>query len=85
MAKNTRASKGGIELAEELQREMTAFDPIKRQLKINQFNWTDKQKEFFRVALDKGTKITFVDGPAGTSKTLLAVYCGLQMLNMKCI
>ena len=85
MAKNTRASKGGMELAEELQREMTAFDPIKRQLKINQFNWTDRQKEFFRVGLDKGTKITFVDGPAGTSKTLLAVYCGLQMLNMKCI
>lgn len=49
MAKNTRSSKGGMELAEELQREMTAFDPIKRQLKINQFKWTDRQKEFLEL------------------------------------
>ena len=25
-------------------------NPIKRQIKINQLPWTDKQKEFFRVA-----------------------------------
>ena len=27
----------------------------------------------------------FVNGPAGTSKSLLSVYCGLQLLNMKAI
>ena len=79
MAKKTRA------LAEELQDEMTSFEPIKRQIKINQFDWTEKQKDFFKIALHRDTKIVFVDGPAGTSKTLLAVYCGLQLLNMKCI
>ena len=60
-------------------------NPIKRQIKINQLPWTDKQKEFFRVALDYNTKVVFVNGPAGTSKTLLSVYCGLQLLNMKAI
>ena len=25
----------------------------------------------------------FIDGPAGSSKTLLSVYCGLQLINMK--
>jgi phosphate starvation-inducible protein PhoH len=58
-------------------------NPIKRQIKLNQFPWTEKQKEFFRVALDPSTNVVFVNGPAGTSKTLLSVYCGLQLLNMK--
>ena len=58
-------------------------NPIKRQIRINQFPWTEKQKEFFRIALDPSTNIVFVNGPAGTAKTLLSVYCGLQLLNMK--
>ena len=60
-------------------------NPIKRQIKVYQFPWTDKQKDFFKVALHHDTKIVFVNGPAGTSKSLLAVYCGLQLLNMKAI
>lgn len=60
-------------------------NPIKRALKIKQFQWTDKQKQFFKVALAENTKIVFVKGPAGTSKSLLSVYCGLQLLNNKTI
>ena len=60
-------------------------NPIKRVIKVRQLKWTDKQKEFFKVALDRNTKIMFVQGPAGTSKSLLSVYCGLQLLNMKAI
>jgi len=60
-------------------------NPLKRQIKLKQFPWTDKQKEFFKIALSPSTKIVFVKGPAGTSKTLLAVYCSLQLLNMKAI
>jgi len=60
-------------------------NPIKKQIKLNQFPWTDKQKEFFRVALDPSTNVVFVNGPAGTAKTLLSVYCGLQLLNMKAV
>ena len=80
--------RGDKELAEDLNEKENKFmvsNPMKRVIKINQFPWTEKQKEFFRIALDYNTKIVFVDGPAGTSKTLLATYCGLQLLNMKVI
>ena len=60
-------------------------NPIKRVIKVKQFVWTEKQKDFFKIALNHDTKIVFVNGPAGTAKTLLSVYCGLQLLNMKAI
>lgn len=44
---------------------------------------TNKQKELIDIILDKNTKIVFVNGPAGCSKTFLAVYCGLMLLNSK--
>jgi len=71
------------EIDEEIYPALTNIDPIKRKIKVNQFPWTAKQKEFFKIALDVDTKIMFVHGPAGTSKTLLSVYCGLQLLNLK--
>ena len=60
-------------------------NPIKRTIKGNQLPWTDKHKEFFKIALHHETRIVLVNGPAGTSKSLLSVYCGLQLLNMKAI
>jgi phosphate starvation-inducible protein PhoH len=60
-------------------------NPIKRQIKIKQFPWTDKQREFFKLALDLDVRVVFVKGPAGTAKTLLSVYCALQLLNRKLI
>ena len=87
MARRNNASKKK-QIEQELMESMQTnpdFEPIKRQLKINQFEWTEKQKEFFKLALHHDTKIVFVDGPAGTSKTLLSVYCALQMLNRKSI
>ena len=60
-------------------------NPMMRTIKVNQLPWTDKQKEFFKIALNPDTKIMFVNGPAGTAKSLLSVYCGLQLLNMKAI
>ena len=60
-------------------------NPISTPIKLKEFNWTDKQKEFFRIALHPDTNIVFVDGPAGTAKTLLSTYCGLQLLNMKVV
>ena len=82
--------RGDKDLAEEISNEnitekFAVDNPIKRAIKIHQFPWTDKQKEFFKIALHPSTNIVFVNGPAGTSKTLLSVYCALQMLNMKCI
>ena len=60
-------------------------NPIKSLIKLKQFPWTEKQKEFFKVALDPSTNVILVDGPAGSAKTLLATYCSLQLLNMKVI
>ena len=82
--------RGDKDLAEEISNEnitekFVIENPIKRQIRINQFPWTEKQKDFFKVALHPSTNIVFVNGPAGTSKTLLSVYCALQMLNMKVI
>ncbi len=60
-------------------------EPPKKNIKLNNFNWTEKQKEFFKIALDKGTRIMLITGPAGTSKTFLSVYCGLQLINSKVV
>ena len=87
MARRKRTSDKEVikKIEEELAESMTGnqFQPIKRQLRINQFKWTDNQKEFFKLGLHQEAKIVFVSGPAGTSKSLLSVYCGLQLLNQK--
>jgi phosphate starvation-inducible PhoH-like protein len=51
-------------------------------LNIRNYNLTDKQKSFAQIAFDKNTKIIFINGPAGSSKTFLAVYCALHIMNM---
>lgn len=56
---------------------------LKEPVNVREFAWTDKQKGFLKIAQAKETKMMFISGPAGTSKTLLAVYCGLHLLNEK--
>ena len=58
-------------------------EPIRHREKfhIENFDWTDRQKEFINIALAKESKILFAKGPAGCSKTLLSVYCALHLLN----
>jgi phosphate starvation-inducible PhoH-like protein len=58
-------------------------DKIDFELSIRDFPFTEKQKTFISLALDKGTKVIFLDGPAGSSKTILSVYVALQMLQSK--
>jgi|TARA_R110000751_G_C13785576_1_gene481517 phosphate starvation-inducible protein PhoH len=60
-------------------------NPMKTILRVKEFPWTLKQKEFLKIALDDSTRVMFVNGPAGTAKTLLSVYCALKLLNMKSI
>ena len=89
--KRTRSTRRSLkkETAEEINDSLVdnifPVNPIKRQIKLKQFPWTQKQKDFFKLALHPDTKIVLVNGPAGTSKTLLATYCALQLLNMKTI
>jgi len=58
-------------------------DKIDFELKVRELDWTEKQKEFFNLISDKDTRIVFISGPAGTSKTLIAVRAAIQMLNDK--
>lgn len=41
---------------------------------------TAKQRQLIDIILDPDTKVVFVNGPAGTSKTWCAIYCGLRLL-----
>lgn len=42
---------------------------------------TEKQKEFFKIMTAPDTKVVFLSGPAGVSKTWLSVYCALHLFN----
>jgi len=58
-------------------------DKFKEEIKIRELNWTDKQKTFIDIALNKDVKMMFISGPAGSSKTLLSIYCALQLIKEK--
>ncbi len=45
------------------------------------YKFTPKQKALIDVILHPDIKVVLIDGVAGTSKSLVSVYCGLTMLN----
>ena len=47
----------------------------------NNVRLTKKQEEFHKIMSDGRSKITFLSGPAGSSKTFLAFYTALDLLN----
>jgi len=57
-------------------------DKITYALKIRELPWTEKQKAIIELIMDKNTKMVFLSGPAGSSKSILATYCGLKLLDM---
>jgi len=80
MPRQKKTVKPVKEPSEELEAEDVLFKP-RLQLKIKELDWTQKQRDFFRLGLDDNTRIVILSGPAGTSKTLMAVYCGLKLMN----
>ncbi len=59
-------------------------DKIKDSLSIiERDDFTDQQKNFIDLVLDKETQVVFVKGKAGSAKTYLAIYCALHLLNSK--
>lgn len=54
---------------------------LKNPLKINERQLTPKQQEFIDLARNKSTKLMLVSGPAGTTKTYLAVLASLLLMN----
>ena len=53
----------------------------KYKLNFKHFDLTDKQKFFLQKAFDEKTKIMFIAGPAGCSKTFMSVYSALRLFN----
>lgn len=58
-------------------------DKINFDFNCRQLPWTEKQKSLIELLLDKKTRCVFIEGPAGVSKTCVAVYAGLQLLKLK--
>jgi phosphate starvation-inducible PhoH-like protein len=56
---------------------------IKNELSITKRELTEKQKQFLELAMDKNTKMIFISGPAGTSKTYVSIMAALQLINLK--
>lgn len=55
-------------------------DPLKLRIRDD---LTEKQLGLIELIKDKGTKVVFLSGPAGSSKTYTAVQAGLELLNDK--
>ena len=56
---------------------------LKHEMSIFERELTEKQKEFLNIALNKDTKMIFVSGPAGSSKTYISIYVALKLMNLK--
>ena len=54
---------------------------LKSTFRINNLRLTEKQKLFLSLALHPQTNIMFVSGPAGSTKTYMAVYSALRHLS----
>ncbi len=50
-------------------------------VRIKSVRLTEKQKHFLNIALDPQTNIIFINGPAGSTKTFMAVYAALCHLS----
>ena len=74
MTKRKKAAQGAEDTVLEIQN--------KYKLSLKQFDLSEKQKQFLKIAFDKDTKMVFVLGPAGSSKTFIATYAALQLFNM---
>ena len=56
---------------------------MKTELKFKErkFKFTEKQQQLLKILLGDETKIVVIAGPAGTSKTFMAVYAALNLIN----
>jgi phosphate starvation-inducible PhoH-like protein len=53
---------------------------LKQKIIIKNIGLTEKQKTLVRLALEDKNKIIFISGPAGSTKTFMAVYCALKRM-----
>lgn len=72
-------------MAAKKSRESGRFEipQLKQTLQINSLPLTARQKHFLSIAFRDETKIMFIAGPAGSTKTYMAVYSALRLLSAK--
>ena len=58
-------------------------EKYKGELNVRELPWTPKQKEIISLGLSKHCKALLIDGPAGSSKSIISMYCGLKLLSEK--
>ena len=64
-----------------LKKDKVEIPQLKLTFKVNNLRLTEKQKLFLSLALHDNTNIMFVSGPAGSTKTYMAVYAALRHLS----
>jgi phosphate starvation-inducible PhoH-like protein len=67
----------------DLKKKIFQKQKLKKPIKIRNVQLTTKQQELFNILINKDTKIIFIEGPAGSSKTWISLYAGLTLLNEK--
>ena len=60
------------------QREKIDFD-----LHIRELPWTEKQQALIKLGTSKESRVIFLSGPAGSSKSTLAMRIGLELMQQK--
>jgi phosphate starvation-inducible PhoH-like protein len=55
-------------------------DPFSPKITLRSKELTENQKKFLKLALHEKTNIIFIGGPAGSTKTYIAVYAALRLL-----
>tara|TARA_R110002167_G_scaffold23406_1_gene83073 strand:- start:70 stop:786 length:717 start_codon:yes stop_codon:yes gene_type:complete len=62
-------------------KEEVIIPQLKQKIPVNSLRLTERQKKFLSIAFDDSTKIMFIAGPAGSTKTYMAVYSALRLLS----
>lgn len=75
-----RRKKTQIVNEEDIEKIKTSL--VKRNVKLKKTSLTEKQNQLLKIIFDNDSKIIFISGPAGTSKTYVAIYGALQLYNM---
>jgi phosphate starvation-inducible PhoH-like protein len=70
------------EIVNEAEIEKIRASLTKTNIKLKKVALTEKQLKLLKIIFDNDSKIIFISGPAGTSKTYVAIYGALQLYNM---
>lgn len=78
--KSRRREVKNTEIETDLRKQYNEFD---FRFKKRPFKFTENQSKLIKLLENESTKIVLMEGPAGTSKSLMSVYCGLMQLKAK--